>query len=63
MRVHQLHRKLRFHFKDYENKDVMKICNKIAKELKLKGKNPYEAVSNNWSQICQFLINWTGKKT
>jgi Pyruvate/2-oxoacid:ferredoxin oxidoreductase delta subunit len=58
-----MHRKFNSYWKEYERKDLLNICWAICKDgnIKIKGNNAIEAVKNNWSKVCNFLIQWEGR--
>lgn len=62
--VGRLHKRFSSYYQgEYRNQDLMLVCNFIISELKVK--NPKNgSVSwcmGNFSQVCNFLIQWEGK--
>lgn len=63
METYKLHDKFKSYWPEYEKKDIAKVCGHLVKLAGLKLKvEPITTVKNNWSAVCNFLINWEGKK-
>jgi len=61
--TYKLHEKFKSYWPEYEKKDIAKVCGILVKLAGLgKEKDPITTVKNKWPAVCNFLINWEGKK-
>lgn len=61
--IWKIHDKFGSYWKEYKKSDIDKVCNSIIRLSGIKKKgDAVNQVRNHWSTICNFLINWEGKK-
>ena len=60
MNIQKVHSKFLSYWPEYERRDLLDVCTSIIKLMGRKVKQPINQVRNDWSGVCNFLIQWEG---
>lgn len=56
----KVHKKFGYYWKEYQWNDVDQVCTALLRLMNKGFNNPIATVRNNWSSVCNYLIQWEG---